>query len=139
MPVKNKMLGVKTRGFSDVVDITALVAEAVAGSGLQDGIALVFVAGSTAGVTTIEYESGAVADLQRAVRELAPEDREYEHNRKWHDGNGFAHVRAALMGPGLSVPFSKGRLLLGTWQQIVLVDHDNRRRDREIVVQMVGE
>jgi secondary thiamine-phosphate synthase enzyme len=97
------------------------------------------VPGSTASVTTIEFESGAVSDLQRAVRELAPDDREYDHNKKWHDGNGFAHVRAALMGPGLSVPFSSGRLLLGTWQQIVLVDHDNRPRDREIVVQMVGE
>jgi secondary thiamine-phosphate synthase enzyme len=139
MPVKTMTLEVKTRGFSDVVDITSEVGRAVAESGMKDGIALVFVPGSTASVTTIEFESGAVSDLQRAVRELAPDDREYDHNKKWHDGNGFAHVRAALMGPGLSVPFSSGRLLLGTWQQIVLVDHDNRPRDREIVVQMVGE
>ena len=120
-------------------DITPEVAKAVARSGLASGIALVFVAGSTAGITTIEFESGAVADLKRALDRLAPQDQDYAHNARWGDGNGFAHVRAALTGAGFSVPFAEGRLLLGTWQQIVLLDHDNRSREREVIVQMVGE
>jgi len=139
MGVVTDRFQVSTKGFSDVVDITGRVAQAVSGSGLSDGIALVFVAGSTGGVTTIEYESGAVSDLKRALEEMAPQDREYRHNLRWHDGNGFSHVRAALTGAGFCVPFSKGSLMLGTWQQIVLLDHDNRGRQREIIVQMVGE
>jgi secondary thiamine-phosphate synthase enzyme len=139
MAVMMKRFGKRMKGFSEVKDITDEVAEAVAESGMSQGIALAFVAGSTASITTIEYESGAVKDLQRAVRALAPEEGEYEHNRRWHDGNGFAHVRAALLGPGLAVPFAGRKLALGTWQQIVLVDHDNREREREVIVQIVGE
>lgn len=130
---------VETRGFSDIVDITGKVGEAVARSGLAGGIGLVFVSGSTAGITTIEYESGCVADLKRALEELAPAGREYKHNERWHDGNGFSHVRAALTGAGFSFPFRGGQLALGTWQQIVLMDHDNRDRKREVLVHLVGE
>lgn len=139
MGVVTDRFKVKTKGFSDVVDITPRVAKAISGSGLAAGIALVFVAGSTAGITTIEFESGAVSDLKRALEQLAPQDQDYAHNARWGDGNGFSHVRAALTGAGFSVPFAEGRLLLGTWQQIVLMDHDNRSREREVVVQIVGE
>ncbi|MFO8058610.1 MAG: secondary thiamine-phosphate synthase enzyme YjbQ [bacterium] len=139
MAVVRSGFEVKSRGFTDVIDITGRVSDALSGSGLSDGIALVFVAGSTASVTSIEYESGAVSDLKRAMEEMAPEDGDYAHNERWHDGNGFSHVRAALSGSGFSVPFSDGRLVLGTWQQIVLLDHDNRSRGREVIVQMVGE
>jgi secondary thiamine-phosphate synthase enzyme len=138
MGVVSGKFEVKTKGFSDILDITGEVARAVAGSGLESGIALVFVAGSTAGITTIEYESGAVSDLKRALTELASEEREYKHNERWHDGNGFSHVRAALTGAGFSVPFVDRGLVLGTWQQIVLMDHDNGARRREVMVQMVG-
>jgi secondary thiamine-phosphate synthase enzyme len=139
MGVVSSRFEVRTKGFTDILDITGEVARAVAGSGLSSGIALVFVAGSTASITTIEYESGAVSDLKRALAELASEDREYKHNERWHDGNGFSHVRAALTGAGFSVPFVDGDLVLGTWQQIVLMDHDNGARRREVMVQMVGE
>ncbi len=139
MPVKTETFELTTKGFTDIVDITGRVAKAVRDSGLGSGIALAFVAGSTAGITTIEYESGAVSDLTRAIQEVAPEEREYKHNLKWHDGNGFSHVRSALTGPGFAVPFTGGRLMLGTWQQIILMDHDNRSRKREVIVQMVGE
>jgi secondary thiamine-phosphate synthase enzyme len=139
MGVATSKFEVETGGFSDVLDITGRVSAAVAGSGLESGIALVFVAGSTAGVTSIEYESGAVSDLKRALEEMASQEREYKHNERWHDGNGFSHVRAALTGSGFSVPFVDGNLVLGTWQQIVLMCHDNRGRGREVVVQMVGE
>ena len=139
MAVVTKTFQVKAKGFSDIVDITGQVAGCVSESGLEAGIALAFVAGSTAGITTIEYESGAVSDLRRALSELASEDRDYRHNQRWHDGNGFSHVRAALTGSGFSVPFTGGRLMLGAWQQIVLMDHDNRSRNREVIVQVVGE
>jgi secondary thiamine-phosphate synthase enzyme len=139
MAVVTEKFKVKTKGFSDVVDITSEVTRAVSRSGLNSGIALVFVAGSTAGITTIEYESGAVSDLKRSLDELAPRDRDYAHNQRWHDGNGFSHIRSALTGAGFSLPFAAGKPLLGTWQQVVLMDHDNRSRNREVIVQMVGE
>ncbi len=139
MAVVTKTFEVEGKGFSDIIDITGQVAGAVSESGLESGICLAFVGGSTAGITTIEYESGAVADLKRALEEIAGADREYKHNLRWHDGNGFSHVRAALTGAGFAVPFSGGRLMLGTWQQIVLMDHDNRARRREVIVQIVGE
>ncbi len=130
---------VETKGFSDVIDVTGEVAAVVSGSGMDAGIALAFVGGSTAGITTIEYESGAVSDLRRALEQLAPEGASYKHNDRWQDGNGFSHVRAALTGAGFGMPFVDGRLLLGTWQQIVLMCHDNRPRSREVTVQLVGE
>lgn len=130
---------VPAKGFSDIIDITDRVAAIVAESGAHDGVAVVFVPGSTAGLTTIEYESGAVADLKAAIERMAPENIHYAHDARWGDGNGFSHVRAALLGPSLAVPFSGGSLTLGTWQQIVLIDFDNRGRNRRVNVQVIGE
>ncbi len=137
--VRTERVRVQSAGFADIVDITREVAEAVRRAGLQHGIVTIFVAGSTAGVTTIEFEDGLVRDLQEAFERLAPSDRPYHHDRCWGDGNGFSHVRASLLGPSLTVPVEDGRLTLGTWQQIVLVDFDNRSRRRELVIQMIGE
>ena len=132
-------LHVETEGLSDVCDLTGQVQESLRSSGIRDGLATVFVPGSTAGVTTIEFEEGAVSDLKRAVERIAPRTIHYDHDARWGDGNGFAHVRASLLGPSLCVPVAGGRLLLGTWQQIVLVDFDNRGRSREVVVHIVGD
>jgi len=139
MPVQSYTFQIKTRGFNDTHDVTDKVQEFLASSKLSDGIVTVFVPGSTAGITTIEYEPGVVEDLSRAIERLAPQDGTYKHNMRWGDGNGFSHVRASLMGPSLSVPFTEGRLRLGTWQQIVLIDFDNRTRNREVVVKIIGE
>lgn len=139
MLVKTKELALETRGFNDTHDITAQVADVVGASGLNDGVAVVFVPGSTAGITTIEFEPGVVADLSEAISRLAPEEIPYAHNIAWGDGNGFSHVRAALVGASITVPFSGRKLLLGTWQQIVLVDFDNRARRRRVIVQMMGQ
>ena len=130
---------VTTRGQGDIQDITPIVARAVAASALSAGIATVFVVGSTAGLTTIEFEPGAVADFNRLFDELAPRDAPYEHHKRWGDDNGSSHVRAALLGPSIAVPFSDGALAVGTWQQIVLVEFDTRGRTREIIVQSLGE
>jgi secondary thiamine-phosphate synthase enzyme len=137
--VKTVTLSLATKGHGEVKDITPAVAEGLAGSDLFHGIVTVFVPGSTAGVTTIEYEPGAVRDLQDAVERLYPEGIPYGHDERWGDGNGFAHIRAAMMGPSLTVPFRDRKLLLGTWQQIVLVDFDNRPRQRKVVLQILGE
>lgn len=123
---------ISTEGFSDVHDLSDLVGsfvEDVGGSGLLN----VFVPGSTASITTIEYEEGCVQDLQDALEEIAPSDAPYEHNKKWGDGNGFSHLRSSLMGPGVTVPFRDGTLQTGTWQQVVLVDNDNRNRERTVL------
>jgi secondary thiamine-phosphate synthase enzyme len=138
MPVCTYREQVKTRGQSEVVDITSLAAQALQKSGLKDGMLHVFVPGSTAAVTTIEFESGVIRDLRAAIERLVPETIAYEHDRRWGDGNGYSHVRAALMKPGLSIPFQDSRLLLGTWQQLVLIDFDNRPRTREIIFQILG-
>ena len=122
----------------DVFDLTRDVEAFVAGSGVEEGMLLVFTPGSTAGVTTIEYESGAVSDLKRAMEELVPRDAVYRHDERWGDGNGYSHVRSALLGPSLAVPVATGRPVLGTWQQIVLCDFDNRPRLRDVVVQVSG-
>jgi secondary thiamine-phosphate synthase enzyme len=139
MAIVTKTLKLSTRGESDVHDLTGGVAGAVEGAGLRDGTVTVFVSGSTAGVTTIEYEEGVVRDLCDAIERIAPKNIPYAHDAKWGDMNGYSHVRASLLGPSLAVPFRGGRLLLGTWQQIVLVDFDNRPRKREVVVQIMGE
>ncbi len=139
MPVRATSFHVRTEGFSHVLDITDQVSAFVSSSNVTNGIAVVFVPGSTAGITTIEFESGAVADLKKPIERLAPEGIHYDHDARWGDGNGFAHVRAALMGPSLSIPVIRGKLQLGTWQQIVLVDFDNRARKREITVQVISE
>ena len=130
---------VRTHGQGDAHDVTDLVTGAIATGGLSAGVATVFVVGSTAGLTTIEFEPGALADFNRLFETLAPRDGEYRHHLRWGDDNGSSHVRAALLGPSLTVPFADGRLVLGTWQQIVLVEFDTRPRRRELVVQMVGE
>lgn len=129
----------ETKGFNDTHDITDRVAEAVRESGLSSGVAVVFVPGSTAGLTSIEYEPGAVADLAEAVGRAAPDDIPYAHDAAWGDGNGFSHVRAALIGASFTVPFANGALILGTWQQIVLIDFDNHARTRRVVVQVMGQ
>jgi secondary thiamine-phosphate synthase enzyme len=131
-------LSFKTSGETDVIDITHQVASRVSESGVTDGQVLIFIPGSTASVTTIEYESGVVQDLKEAVERLAPRGIFYRHDARWGDGNGYAHVRAALLGPSLTVPIAAGRPVLGTWQQIVLVDFDNRPRERKILVQVSG-
>ena len=130
---------VSTRGDGDIHDLTPKVADLVSAHGFEDGQALVFVSGSTAGLTTIEYEPGLLRDLPDAFERIAPRGIPYKHEEAWHDGNGHSHVRASLLGPSVTVPFQAGRLLLGTWQQIVLVDFDNRPRRREVVVQLTGE
>lgn len=138
MNVKTDTIQLATRGHGDIHDITQATAESVRQSQLQNGIVTLFCPSSTSGLTTIEYESGCVADLQRLFDEIANPDRPYAHNARWGDGNGHSHVRAALLGPSLIVPFVNGRLTLGTWQQIVFVDFDNRSRQRELVVQIMG-
>jgi secondary thiamine-phosphate synthase enzyme len=139
MPVKTVSLRLQTKGETDLIDITQMVESSVKNSGISSGIVTVFVPGSTAGVTTIEYEIGALKDFQRAVERIVPKDIHYDHNARWGDGNGYSHIRAALLGASLTVPFSSSRLLLGTWQQIVLVDFDNRPRKRELTLQIMGE
>lgn len=129
----------RTSGQGDVVDLTEAVSEAVSGSGLAAGIVTVAVVGSTAGVTTIEYEPGAVADLGSMFERLAPRAGAYRHHERWGDDNGSSHVRAALLGPSLTLPFTDGRIRLGTWQQVVLAELDTRPRRREVVVQILGE
>ena len=135
---KSYHIFVKTTANTDIVDITPQVATRVKESAVQEGSVTVFIPGSTAGVTTIEYESGVIGDLMRAIERMAPEDLNYEHNKRWGDENGYAHVRAAMIGPSLSIPVVDGQLILGTWQQIVLLDFDNMPRERDIVVQIAG-
>ena len=130
---------VATRGQGDAHDITDIVAAAVADAGSAAGLATIFVVGSTAALTTIEFEPGAVADLNRLLEEIAPRGDEYRHHLRWGDDNGSSHVRAALLGPSLTVPFAERKLLLGTWQQIMLLELDTRPRKREIVIQILGE
>lgn len=139
MPTVSTRIELETRGDADVVDVTTLVRARIKESGLSNGIGCVFVPGATGGVTTIEYEPGCVADLRSLFDRIAPPNADYAHERRWHDGNGHSHVRAALLGPSLAFPFADGEPTLGTWQQIVFVDFDNRRRRRELILQLVGE
>ena len=120
------------------MDITGTVMKKVAGSGISDGHVLLFIQGSTASLTTIEYESGVVDDLRKAIDRIAPRDIHYQHDARWGDGNGYSHVRAALLGPSLTIPVINGRMTLGTWQQIILLDFDNRPRTRRIIGQITG-
>ncbi len=139
MAVITRSIRLRTKGETDLVDITAEVAEGVRDSGLSSGIVTVFIPGSTAGVTTIEYESGAIEDFREAVERMAPRGIRYHHDARWGDGNGYSHVRAAIQGASLTVPFSSSELLLGTWQQIIVVDFDNRPRTRDVILQIMGE
>jgi len=139
MVVDSHTLSIRTGREGEVVDITDHVQELVNGSKLSDGIAFLFVPGSTAALTTIEYEPGLVSDFPAALGRLVPRDISYEHEKRWHDGNGHSHVKAALLGPDIAVPFQKRKLLLGTWQQIVFVELDVRPRQRQVIVQLIGE
>jgi len=138
--VKTKTIKVKTNGNCHIVDITGQVESAVAKSGITDGIVSLFNVGSTAGITTLEYEPGLVNhDINAAFEKIAPQNGRYEHEETWHDDNGHSHVRAALLGPSLTVPVVDGQLTVGTWQQIVLVDFDTRPRTRTVIAQVIGE
>jgi secondary thiamine-phosphate synthase enzyme len=132
-------ISLSTKGFSDTIDITGKVTKFIQHSGIKDGLVTIFCKGSTGSVTTIEYESGVIKDLQRVLEKIVPSNIPYEHDKRWGDGNGFSHVRAALMKPSLTVPLIQQQLILGTWQQIVFIDFDNRNRQREIVVHIIGE
>ncbi len=139
MKVYTTKLTEKTEGYCDIIDITAKVQEQVQKEKIQRGLASLFVSGSTASLTTIEYESGLIQDLKEFLEKFIPSNKKYHHDDRWGDNNGFSHIRASLLGPSLQVPIDNGQLLLGTWQQIVLVDFDNRPRRREILVQLMGE
>jgi secondary thiamine-phosphate synthase enzyme len=139
MPVNTKIITVMSNGENEMIDITRQTDGAIKESKLQDGVVVIFVSGSTAAVTTIEYEPGLKKDFPKMLARLAPSDIEYEHDITWRDGNGHSHVRASLIGPSLAVPFKKGTLMLGVWQQIVLLEMDTRGRERNIVLQMIGE
>jgi secondary thiamine-phosphate synthase enzyme len=132
-------ISLHTKGFSDIIDITPGVVAVVEKSRVKNGAVTVFCSGSTGAVTTIEYEGGVLEDLKKAIERMAPSDISYAHDRRWGDGNGFSHVRAALIGPSLTVPVVRGTLTLGTWQQIVFIDFDNRKRQRNVLVQVMGE
>ncbi|MEM2157233.1 MAG: secondary thiamine-phosphate synthase enzyme YjbQ [Candidatus Jordarchaeales archaeon] len=137
--VVSRRVRFSTKGEVDMVDVTHMVQRAVEESGLKKGIVTVFVPGSTGAVTTIEYEPGLLKDFPRMLEKIAPRGEEYEHHLRWHDWNGHSHCRAALLGPSLTVPFEDGRLQLGTWQQIVFVELDVKPRERELILQLIGE
>ena len=137
--VQSEYIEFSTRGDADMVDVTEQVAQVVADSGIANGIVTLFTPSATSALTTIEYESGCVSDLGRLFDEIVDPKRPYAHNARWGDGNGHSHIRAALLGASLTVPVVNGRLTLGTWQQIIFVDFDNRSRRRRLVVQMMGE
>ncbi|GBD91628.1 hypothetical protein BMS3Abin04_02360 [bacterium BMS3Abin04] len=139
MKIKTLQFGIKTKGHNDILDITSEVQSLVIRSGIREGSALVFVPGSTAGITTIEFEPGLLKDYPEFMEKIVSSNISYEHDNTWHDGNGYAHIRAALQGASFIVPFSNSNLLLGTWQQIILVDFDNKSRNRNIIVQISGE
>lgn len=139
MAVKTFEFEVSTKGFADIVDITEKVDDLVKESGISEGIATVFIPGSTAGVTTVEYESGLLNDLKQALDRWVPTDINYAHNLRWGDGNGFAHVRSSLVKTSITIPFTRSKLMVGNWQQIVVIDFDNRPRRRRVVVQVMGE
>ena len=139
MSVINKKIRIDSKGDTDIINITDRVASLVSKAGVNNGIVTVFVSGSTGGLTTVEYEPGLVRDLRDFFEKIAPKAGEYQHNIRWHDGNGYAHVRASLLGPSLTIPFMDKRVQLGTWQQIIFIDFDNRPRSRELVVQIIGD
>lgn len=139
MSVATRHVSLETEGNCDIRDITGEVTSELRRTGMKSGIVTVFVPGATGGVTTVEFEDGLVRDLREMFDSVAPQGKRYHHDLKWHDGNGHSHVRASLLGPSLTVPFSDGELILGTWQQIVFVDFDVRRRSRRLVLQFIGE
>ena len=138
MEIYRSKIYCQTTKNTDVIDITPQVSEKLRDSGIRDGVIFLFISGSTAALTTIEYESGVINDLIRTIEEIAPQDIPYQHNLRWGDGNGYSHVRASLLGPSLNIPIADKKLLVGPWQQIVLLDFDNRPRKREVVIQIIG-
>ncbi len=139
MTIKTTRIEKKTQGFSDVIDITDDVESSIYQSRVKNGLATVFIPGSTAAVTTVEYEPGLKEDIPEFMEKILPQDAYYHHNETWADGNGFSHMRAALFGPSITIPFENGKLTLGTWQQIVLLDFDAQPRTRRIIIQIMGE
>jgi secondary thiamine-phosphate synthase enzyme len=137
--VFGEQFSISTNGHSDIIDITEKVQAVVDTSSIRNGLVTVFAIGSTASISTIEYEPALVADVRDQLEKLVPSTVESRHSQTWGDDNGFSHIRATFMGPGMTAPVSKGKIVLGTWQQIVVIDHDNRRRQREIFVQILGE
>jgi len=137
--VVTKRISLQTKGECDIIDITPQVARQVAEADIKNGIATLFVAGSTAGISTIEFESGLLSDFQGMWERNVPKNIPYDHDRRWGDGNGYSHVRASLLGASLVIPFNDKRLTLGTWQQIVVVAFDNRPRSRQIILQIMGD
>ena len=137
--VISKTISLSTKGECDIVDITPQIEQQVAEAGISNGVVTIFVAGSTAAVTTIEFEPGLVSDFKSMWERIVPRNITYAHDRRWGDGNGYSHVRASLLGASLVVPFSDRGLTVGTWQQIVLVDFDNRHRSRQIILQIMGD
>jgi secondary thiamine-phosphate synthase enzyme len=138
MIVQNK-LELNTKGYNDIVDITSQVQEFIFESKIKDGYILIFVPGATGGITTIEYEPGLIQDLPEMFEKIAPMNKSYFHDKTWHDGNGYAHLRSALIGPDITIPIQNQKMVLGTWQQIVFLDFDNRPRHRHLHVQICGE
>jgi secondary thiamine-phosphate synthase enzyme len=138
MLIKDYTLALETKGFCHVIDITRRVQEKVDESGIWSGNVTVFVIGSTAAITTAEYEPGLLKDLEELFDRLVPPTRDYHHEEAWHDGNGFSHVRAAMLKPSLTIPLMRGRMRLGSWQQLIVLDFDNRSRDREVAIQVLG-
>jgi len=132
-------ISINTKGFCDIIDITPQVLSIIKVQSIANGLITLFCPGSTASITTIEYEPGVLQDLKDALEKIAPSDISYHHDQRWGDGNGFSHVRAALMKPSLTIPFINGKMTLGIWQQIVFIDFDNRERHREIIVQIIGD
>ncbi|MFZ0455099.1 MAG: secondary thiamine-phosphate synthase enzyme YjbQ [Ignavibacteriaceae bacterium] len=139
MEIETQFFNINTRGNTDIIDITEKVQSQINSAGYNEGSVLVFVGGSTAGITTIEYEPGLLKDYPDFFEKIVPSGISYQHDNTWHDGNGHSHVRAALQGASFTIPFANGTLLLGTWQQIILVDFDNRSRNRKVIVQITGK
>ncbi len=138
MEIYRTDISCQTTADTDIIDITPKVTEVVRNSGITDGVVFLFISGSTAALTTIEYESGVINDLVEIINKIAPRDIPYQHNLRWGDGNGYSHVRASLLGPSLNIPMANKKLLIGSWQQIVLLDFDNKPRERGVVIQIIG-
>ena len=139
MSVFGKTLTYKTQGNTDIIDITPDVIQIVEEAGIQDGILLVYSPGSTVSITTIEYEPGLIEDIKEALDQIAPQNKEYQHNKRWHDGNGHSHIRASILGQDATFPISDTRVQLGTWQQIILIDLDVKPRSRNVIIKIVGD
>jgi len=139
MTIITKSIEIKSKGENDIIDLSDKISEKITESGISNGIITVFVTGSTGALTTIEYESGLLKDFPEMLSRIAPEEIDYEHEKRWHDGNARSHVKASLIGPSLTIPFKDGSLLLGTWQQIVFVELDTRGRNRNLILQIIGE